>query len=292
MPELRPYGRTGLRLSAVGLGAAQLGDSRLSDPDAAALLAIALDCGINLIDTAPSYGLSEQRLGRYLGAHRDRVVLSTKLGYGVAGVPDWTGACITAGVEQALRVLRTDRIDIGHLHSCPWRTLAQTDVVEALEGCKRAGKLRAIAYSGENEDLDYALAMDRFDGFMASLNLFDQRVIEGPLARMDGRGFIAKRPVANHPWRFAQRPSGDYCEPYWLRWQAMGIERGSLEWGELALRFALSIDGVSSAIVGTGNASHLLEAIRWADAGPLAAAQVSALRASFRACDDDWSGQV
>ena len=288
----RAYGRTGLRVSALGLGAGQLGDARLSESEAAGLVATALDGGITLIDTAPSYGVSEQRLGRHLGARREQVVLSTKLGYGVDGVPDWTGPCITAGVEQALRVLRTDRIDIAHLHSCPWQVLAADEVIAALVAARDAGKVRAIAYSGENEDLAYAVGRPEFDGYMASLNLFDQRVIADTLPRLDGRGFIAKRPVANHPWRFAERPVGDYAEPYWLRWQAMALDAGGREWGETALRFSLSIPGVASAVVGTGRPAHLREAIDWAARGPLEAAEVRRWRERFQACDQGWTGQV
>src|SRR5262245_45771224 len=114
MIRSRPYGDSGLFVSALGLGAGQLGDARLPEDEAAALLHGALDAGIFLIDTAPSYGLSEERIGRHLGARRRQAVISTKLGYGVPGVPDWTGPCITAGVEQALRVLRTEVIDIAH----------------------------------------------------------------------------------------------------------------------------------------------------------------------------------
>ena len=290
--QQRPYGRTALSVSALGLGAGQLGDARLGEGDAEALIAGAVDGGITLIDTAPSYGLSEQRLGRHLGARRDAVVLSTKLGYGVDGVPDWTGPCITAGVEQALRVLRTDRIDIAHLHSCPWQVLAADEVIAALVAAREAGKLRAIAYSGENEDLAYALGRPEFDGYMASLNLFDQRVIDEALPRLDGRGFIAKRPVANHPWRFAERPVGDYCETYWERWQAMGLDAGGLAWGELALRFALSVPGVSSAIVGTSRIEHLQQAIAWAAEGALPEAEVARWRQGFAACDRGWNGQI
>ena len=293
MIPTRTYGDTGLQLSALGLGAGQLGDERLTETDAEALLLGALDAGITLIDTAPSYGVSEQRLGRYLGARRERVVLSTKLGYGVPGVPDWTGPCITGGVEQALRVLRTDRIDIAHLHSCPREVLERGEVVAALERAKAAGKLRAIAYSGENEDLEYARASWRFDGLMASLNPFEQRVADAVLPRMGGMGFIAKRPVANSPWRFAERPQGDYCEPYWLRMRAMGMAPpGDMPWGEFALRFTLSVPGVASAIVGTGRLAHLFENVGWAEKGPLEPALVDAWRQRFRACDEGWIGQV
>ena len=292
MIEQRPYGQTGLTVSALGLGAGQLGEARLSEPAAAALLTAAIDAGINLIDTAPSYGLSEQRIGRHLASRRDQVVLSTKLGYGVDGVEDWTGPCITAGIEQALRVLRTDRIEIAHLHSCPRATLERGDVVDALERGKRDGKIRAMAYSGENDDLAYAMAMQRFDGFMASLNLCDQRVINTTLPALHGNGFITKRPSANHPWRFEQRPVGDYCEPYWQRWKAMDLPNYGLDWGELAIRFALSIPGVASAIVGTGNIAHLQQNLDWAAAGSLDASLMQELHARFRQHDDDWSGQI
>ena len=292
MIPMRPYGHTGLAVSALGLGAGQLGDARLSEAQAQALLAAAVDAGVTLIDTAPSYGLSEQRIGQHLGARRDAAVISTKLGYGVPGIPDWTGACITAGVDQALRILRTDRIDIAHLHSCPWQTLAANEVIEALVAARQAGKLRAIAYSGENEDLAYALGRPEFDGYMASLNLFDQRVISEALTRLGGRGFIAKRPVANHPWRFAEQPVGDYCEAYWLRWQAMGLDAGGLDWGELALRFTLSVPGVSSAIVGTGKIGHLQEAIGWAENGALDPEAVARWQARFAEKDAGWTGRI
>jgi aryl-alcohol dehydrogenase-like predicted oxidoreductase len=293
MIEQRSYGATGIRVSALGLGAGQLGDERLSESEAEALLKAALDAGITLVDTAPSYGVSEPRIGRYLGARRDGAVLSTKLGYGVPGVPDWTGPCITGGVEQALRVLRTDRIDVAHLHSCPREVLERGEVVDALAAAKAAGKLRAIAYSGENADLAYALASQRFDGLMASLNPFEQRVADEVLPNLGRTGFIAKRPVANAPWRFPEQPHGDYSEPYWLRMRAMGMAPpGEMPWGEFALRFTLSVPGVASAIVGTGRLAHLLENVGWAEKGPLEPALVEAWRQRFRARDEGWIGQV
>jgi len=288
----RPYGRTGISVSSLGLGAAQVGDHRSSEAEAAALLNAALDGGITLIDSAPSYGLSEERIGRHLAGRRDEYILSTKLGYGVAGIPDWTGACITAGIDQALRVMHTDRLDIAHLHSCPRAVLEHSNVIDALERAKREGKIRAMAYSGENEDLAYAVACERFDGFMASLNLCDQRVIDLILPKISGKGFIAKRPSANHPWRFADAPVGEYCEPYWHRWRAMNPSNHGLAWGEIAIRFTLSVAAVSSAIVGAGSVSHLKENLDWAGAGALDPEWLSDLRARFQLHDRDWIGQI
>lgn len=288
----RAYCDAGPIVSSLGLGAAQIGNAGITEAEVNRLLNHAIDAGITLLDTAPSYGLSERRIGQHLARRRNDFVLSTKLGYGVDGIADWTGACITAGVEQALRAMQTDRIDIAHLHSCPSATLARGDVVEALDRAKQDGKIRAIAYSGENEDLAYAIGMNRFDGFMASLNICDQRIIDDALPLIRNKGFIAKRPAANHPWRFSSQPTGDYCEAYWLRLRQMSLRDFGLEWGELALRFTLSIANVSSAIVGTGNIEHLGCNLAWAANGPLDQTVVDELRTRFQAQDEDWRGQI
>lgn len=296
MQTPRRYGHTDIFINPLGMGAAQIGDPNLDDAEVGRMLNAAVDAGVNFFDTAPSYGISEDRIGRHISRHlaqrRAELVISTKLGYGVPGVPDWTGPCITAGVDQALRLLQTDHIDIAHFHSCPHSVLEQGDVIAALEAAKRAGKVRAMAYSGENDDLAYAIACGRFDGFMASLNICDQRIISTLLPAMQGKGFIAKRAVANHPWRFAQRPVGDYCEEYWLRWQAMGLDNRGLEWGEISLRFALATAGVTGAVVGTAKAAHLLHSLEWAANGPLDAAWVAELRSAFVAHDQGWVGQI
>lgn len=292
MIEKQGYGSTGLMVSSLGLGAIQIGDASLSEAAVQELLNSAIELGINLIDTAPSYGISEQRIGQYLSGSREQFVLSTKLGYGVNSIEDWTGACITAGVEQALGKLKTDRIDIAHLHSCPASTLERGDVIDALEKAKQAGKIIAIAYSGDNEDLTYAINMDRFDGFMASLNICDQHVLNEQLIAMQGKGLIVKRPTANHPWRFNSVPTGDYCEVYWHRWKAMNPPNFDMEWGELSLRFALSFSGVSSAVVGTSSVEHLKQNIAWASNGALDESQVLQLREFFKLHDKNWRAEI
>lgn len=93
----RPFGTTGLSVSPLGLGAGEIGDPALDDREVEALLRAAVELGVTLIDTARSYGRSEERIGRFLAPVRDQVVLSTKVGYGVDGVPDWTGECIRRG---------------------------------------------------------------------------------------------------------------------------------------------------------------------------------------------------
>src|SRR5205823_2689981 len=165
--------------------------------EAGRLLHGALDLGVTLFDTARSYGLSEERIGRHLAGRRHEVVLSTKIGYGIPGYDDWTGPVITAGVEAALGRLRTDRIDVVHLHSCPLAVLERGEVVAALRAAVAAGKVRVAAYSGDNAPLDWAVASGAFGSVETSVNLVDQRAIERslPSAGERGLGVIAKRPA-------------------------------------------------------------------------------------------------
>ncbi|MCK7578814.1 MAG: aldo/keto reductase [Chromatiales bacterium] len=81
--QCRAFGQTGLEVPVLGFGAMQAGDPRLPEERAARLLNHALDLGLALIDTARSYGSSEERIGRHLARRRDEFVLSTKVGYGV-----------------------------------------------------------------------------------------------------------------------------------------------------------------------------------------------------------------
>src|SRR4051812_13673646 len=125
----RAFGDTGLTVSALGFGGGHIGDPATPEPEVERLLNEVLDAGVTLIDTARGYGASEERIGRHLSGRRSEVVLSTKVGYGIPGYEDWTGPCVAAGVDEALRLMRTDRIDVVHLHSCPLEVLERGEVV-------------------------------------------------------------------------------------------------------------------------------------------------------------------
>jgi aryl-alcohol dehydrogenase-like predicted oxidoreductase len=293
-PMLREFGDTGLSVSPLGFGAGHIGDPAMEESEVDALLGAALDAGIRLVDTARGYGLSEERVGRHLAHRRDEFVLSTKVGYDVPGYENWTGPCVAAGVDAALARLRTDRIDVVHLHSCPLEVLERGDVVEALERAVEAGKVRVAAYSGDNEPLEWAAESGRFGSVQTSINLFDQYAIDRGLAVARGRrlGVIAKRPVANGPWRFAERPVGDYAEEYWLRMRAMGLDPGGLDWQEYALRFVAYLPGVHTCIVGTRSAAHLARNVEIVARGPLPDDETAAIRTAYRLHDDGWTGQI
>ena len=292
--DLRPFGRTGLAVSPLGLGAGSLGDPALPEEEVGRLLHGALDLGLTLIDTARSYGLSEERIGRHLSGRREEYVLATKVGYGVPGLPDWTGPTIAAGVDAALGRLRTDRIDVVHLHSCPLDVLLRGEVVAALQAAVTAGKVRVAAYSGDNAPLDWAIASGAFGSVETSVNLVDQRSLDRslPAARERGLGVIAKRPAANAPWRFTERPAAPDVALYWERWRALGLDPGPGGWMELALRFAAWQEGVAAAIVGTCRLDHLRDNVEQVRKGPLPAETVAAIRAAFRAQGEGWEGQI
>jgi aryl-alcohol dehydrogenase-like predicted oxidoreductase len=290
----KPYGKTGLSVSVLGLGAGQIGADGLDDNTVSRLLNEALDLGITLIDTARGYGHSEARIGQHLRHRRHEFVLSTKVGYGISGQQDWTAGCISAGVIEALQRLQTDHIEIVHLHSCDLSVLQAGDVVDALQRAQQAGKVGTVAYSGENEALAWAVQSARFGGVECSVNLFDQASLAAslPQAAERGLGVIAKRPLGNAPWRFGQRPVGDYCETYWQRLQVLAYDTAGLPWDELALRFCAHQPLVGSAIVGTASVEHLRHNVALVQKGPLPANVVAALHDRFAAVGAGWRGEI
>lgn len=294
-PPRRPFGRTGLTVPALGFGAGGVGDPALSERDAEALLNSVLDLGIGLIDTARSYGLSEERIGRHLARRRGEFVLSTKVGYGVPGYEDWTSGCVSAGVDLALANLATDVIDVVHLHSCPRATLEQSGVVGALLEAVRSGKVRVAAYSGDGEPLDWAVSSGLFGSVQASVNLVDQRAIETavPIARERGMGVIAKRALANTVWRRASSPDVDpSIATYRQRWDALGFDFGDRPAEEVALRFSAHFPGVHTVLVATGRVEHLRENVEAISRGPLPDALESEIRRRFQERGKDWPGIV
>lgn len=155
-------GQTGISVSALGLGTVKLGRNQQvkyptafdlpSDADFLELLDTAREEGVNLLDTAPAYGTSEERLGKLLGGSRDKWVVCSKAGEefidGRSSF-DFSEEAITASVERSLVRLRTDHIDILLLHSDgeDLQVLNGSGALGALTNLKAAGKVRAIGIS-------------------------------------------------------------------------------------------------------------------------------------------------
>jgi aryl-alcohol dehydrogenase-like predicted oxidoreductase len=291
--EYRVFGKNGFQVPVIGFGAGHIGGNDVTEAEVDTLLNSALDEGITLIDTARAYGASEERIGRYLCHRRHDFILSTKIGYGIQGHEDWTYGCIVAGIDYALRLLQTDYIDIVHLHSCPLWLLQQGVVTSALCAARDSGKIRVAAYSGENEELGFAINSGAFDSVQTSMSLFDQRSARWYASEAIRRrmGIIAKRPIGNCAWKFAERPAGQYAEEYWARMKEMELDFGDA-WLETALRYTAFHTGAHSMIIGTGKLSHLQDNIRLLEAGPLAEDTLNLINAKFGAHEAEWGGQV
>lgn len=287
------FGGTGLTVSVLGLGAGQVGASDLGESEAAAVLNTALDLGITLIDTADCYGLSEERIGRHLRGRRDEFVLSSKCGHDVPGTEDWTPENVRASVERSLRRLQTDRIDILHLHSCTRDRLADGSLADTMDDLVSAGKVRFVAYSGENEHLVAAIESGRFASVETSVNIADQWSLHHalPLAQERGMGVIAKRPIANAMWKYADRPDGAYGDVYWDRLQELAYDLGDDPLA-VALRFSAFAPGVCAAIMGTAKVDNLRKAVATVEQGPLDDDHLATIERRWAEVGQDFDGQV
>src|SRR6267378_6857046 len=175
----RELGRTGLQVTMLGYGAMELrGVPRgreVTEAQAETILHAALDAGINYIDTSIDYGLSEERIGRYISDRRGEYYLASKCGclVGAPPVPRgqrgqhvFTRDNVVAGVEQSLVRMKTDFLDVVQFHSSPSRqTLEEHGALDALLELKEAGKVRFIGISGTLPHLIDHIAMGVFDVF-------------------------------------------------------------------------------------------------------------------------------
>jgi aryl-alcohol dehydrogenase-like predicted oxidoreductase len=287
----RPLGRTGADVTILGYGAMELrGRPRgpeITDEDAGRVLNAVLDGGINLIDTSPDYGRSEELIGSHVGHRRDEFFLASKCGCPIeapADTPppyqhDYRPANVRADVEQSLRRLRTDRLDLVQVHMSPSRqTLEENRTVETLRELRREGKVRFIGMSGILPDLPDHLAMDAFDAFQIPYSAV-QRDHEELIAEAAGRGAGtlirggAARGAASAEKNWRIGPLTQQPGLGQRNWQASGVEDLLAEAGigpmEFILRFTLSHPGLSTTIVGTANPAHLASNIATAEKGPL-----------------------
>ncbi len=197
--ETTQLGITDLTVSRLGFGAARI--DALDERQVAQLLHTTVDLGINLIDTADCYPASEERIGTTLAARRDEIVLATKCGCLTDEVQGeaYSRQVIEEGVENSLRRLRTDCVDLLQLHTCSAEILREGEAVEALLRAREEGKTRYVGYSGDEENALAAIELGVFDTLQVTFNLIDQSALEHvlPAARRAGLGVIAKRPIAN-----------------------------------------------------------------------------------------------
>lgn len=264
--QATPLGKTGLIVSRLGAGLARIGfELTLSEvKEAGQVLNAALDDGINFLDTAACYDISEELIGRTVAHRRDDYILATKCGHitGDTSGKSWSSQTIQNSIDRSLKRMRTDHLDLLQLHSCGVDILERGEAVEAVMAAKQSGKTRFLGYSGDNAAALWAVKSGFFDTLQTSFNVVDQQArikLFGP-AKSIGMGIIIKRPVANGAWR-AERSPYEYADEYFSRAQKM-TGRGPIA-GEpddrmlAAMGFVLAHPEVDTAIVGTKNPSHM-----------------------------------
>ncbi|MCL0099745.1 aldo/keto reductase [Dehalococcoidia bacterium] len=297
--QMTPLGKTGLTVSRLGAGLARIGyELKLTDiKEAGQVLNAALDDGINFLDTAACYDISEELVGHTVAHRRDEYILATKCGHvtnGASGKP-WSAQTIQDSIDRSLERMRTDHLDLVQLHSCDGDILKRGEAVEALLEAKRAGKTRFVGYSGDNEPALWAVESGIFDTLQTSFNVVDQQArikLFGP-AQSKGMGIIIKRPVANGAWGVKRSPY-EYADEYFSRAQVvdgMGpVLQGPDDRMLAAMGFVLAHREVDTAIVGTRNPSHMRGNVNLVESKlPVSAEFVKELHRRFDMVGGQWA---
>jgi aryl-alcohol dehydrogenase-like predicted oxidoreductase len=288
-----------MHVSVLGFGGAEIGYEGATPETVKKLLHDALNAGLNVIDTAECYPNSEEMIGQAVGDRRKDFYLFTKCGHPDHYTKeDWRPESLLQSIERSLRRLRTDRLDLIQLHSCSEAELRKGDVINALEQARQRGWTRYIGYSGDSSAARCAIECGRFEVLQTSVSIADQEAIDLtlPLARQKQMGVIAKRPLANVAWCYAQKPANTYHLPYWERSQKLDYDfthSDPKQVVSIALRFTLSVPGVDTAIVGTTKPGRWRENAEMLAAGPLPAESFERIRARWRAvAEKSWVGQI
>ncbi len=298
----RVLGRTGLSVSRVGLGAggpSRLGVSKGGDSgNVERLVRLAVDLGINLIDTARAYG-TEDALGHALSSVKEQMYVATKVR--CYATPDVTDphqdpivdpGHITTSVEESLRALQRDTIDILQLHAVTAPGLAPTieHLVPAMIKLREQGKVRFLGIT-EHPGIDphqematRACESGVFDTLMLQYSIFDQQAERGTFAaaREQDVGLFcmcAARGACTSP--AALRQVLALCAPDDDASLDFLLEGEVASYADAAFRFAAAHDDLDCVLVGTGEPDHLLESAAAILGEPLPAAHVEALKRRF-----------
>ncbi len=249
--DRRPLGRTGLNITPIGFGAFKIGRNQKikyaqsydlpGDDATATLLAAILDVGINYIDTAPAYGISEERLGCLLPNHGRDCIISTKVGETFDDGQShyaFDAPSITASIERSRERLNREQLDCVFIHS-DGRDLEiqnNTDIVATLQRLKDAGLIRAIGFSGKTP-AGATLALNWADAIMVEYHLNDtshDSIMRE--ARERQIGVVVKK----------------------------GLASGELS-PEQSIRFVLAHPAVTSLVIGGLSIEHIRQNVRIAE---------------------------
>ena len=277
--EYRPLGKTGLNVSALGFGASSLGaEFRSIDiHEAMRSVRVALDLGMNLIDSSPFYGrgMSEVLLGIALrDVPRDRYLLSTKLGRYDVGHFDFSAKRVEESIDVSLHRLRTDHLDIILCHDIEFVDLNQIveETLPAVRRQQQKGKVKFVGISGypmnifkyvlERADLDVILSYNHYtlqNTMLAGLvPLLKQRGVGAMNAAPFSARLLTKQPLpkwhkATEKVRKVAAEAAAYCE------------RKGVDIAQLAVQYSVANKDLATCIIGSANPENVRKWVQWAD---------------------------
>lgn len=274
MPTLptRTLGRTGLNVTVLGYGAMELRGAPVgretTDEQANTILNAALDSGINFVDTSIDYGVAEERIGKYISHRRSEYFLATKCGClsgpllenpppaapGSRFPHVFTPENIVYGLEQSLRRMNTDYVDLLQFHASP--SVAQLNehgAIDCVRDLQRQGKVRFIGMSGTIPNLKDQIELGVFDEFQIPYSAMEREHEDLISQTQAGGAGVVIRGGA------AKGGPGKEEGAAWDKWQAVDLtdllDGGSRQ--EFILRFTITHPGMATTIVGTINPDHL-----------------------------------
>ena len=275
----RTLGKTGLQLPVLGFGASSLGQEfrQITLDEAIRSVQVALDCGLNFIDTSPFYGrgMSEVLLGVALrGVPRDRYLLCTKLGrYDLAHF-DFAARRVRESVDVSLHRLGVDHLDICLCHDIEFVEMQPIvdETLPALRKLRDQGKVRFIGVSGypmkifkfilDQTDLDVILSYNQYT--LQNTRLADELI---PFLKLKGVGIMNAGPFAARLLTNAPLPKW-HKEPENVkaaaRKAAEHCARKGMDFAKLALQFSIAHPDITTTIAGSANPENIRRWVQWA----------------------------
>ena len=277
--KTRPLGQTGIQLPILSFGASSLGQEfrSVALDDALKSVQVALDCGLNFIDTSPFYGrgMSEVLLGIALrGVPRDSYELCTKLGRYDLNHFDFSAKRVAESIDVSLHRLGTDHLDIVLCHDIEFVPMQQIvdETIPALRKAKQAGKVKAIGFSGypqkifrficDQAEVDCVLSYNQYT--LQNTRFADETV---PYLKAKGVGVMNAGP-------FSARLLTNAPLPAWLkepeevkaaaRKAAAHCAAKGVDIAQLALQFCLQNEDISTTVSGSANPANIRNWAKWA----------------------------
>jgi aryl-alcohol dehydrogenase-like predicted oxidoreductase len=288
MMQYRELGKTGLKLSVVSYGAASLGNiyGNLREPEGIRAVHVALDGGVNFIDTSPYYGrtLAETVLGRaFKEIPRDRYYLGTKCGRYDVDSFDFSPERVVKSVEESLRRMGVDYLDILQCHDIEFVDLEPVieETLPALRRLQQEGKVRFVGVTGfplkifrrvlDRTDLDCLLSYCHYSLNNTSLAGLLPYLKEKGVGIMNASPF-SERLLTNQPlpeWHHAPEPLRAACRRAAEHCSSRGVDIASL-----AIQFCVANPDLTTTVAGTANPENMANILKWieqpADPGLLA----------------------